>query len=376
MYDFTNYTTEQLEERASQILQEMTQDGANLEELRTEAQAIAEERAARADNAARNEIRNRIAAGAGRVVGRPQSAERETRSFDVDSQEYRRAFLMDLNGDDMTPEMRAAFVATTGNTPAPLPTTMINRIWDLVSDEHCIVGDVTMYRTGTIIEVVKHTEIAQGKAKTVAENAANDDEKNTFVKVTLSGKDFSKHVDVSYAFGKMSIDALESYLITEIADGISGAMAEDIVTQIGTDMAAANKVQTAAAGKVAFTDVAAAMAVLKKAQAQAVYATREFIYKYLVGMVDTTGRPIFQLNAQDGAEGYLIGCPVKVEDAVAAEKMLVGDPKQVVYNMVQDVMIEQDRDIKKHVVTYAGYARGQGALIADKAFAELTVKSA
>ena len=96
MYDFTNYTAEQLEERANQILQEMTQEGANLEELRAEAQAIAEERSARADNAARTEIRNRIAAGAGRVIGRPQTAERETRSYDANSPEYRSAWLKNL----------------------------------------------------------------------------------------------------------------------------------------------------------------------------------------------------------------------------------------------------------------------------------------
>ena len=33
------------------------------------------------------------------------------------------------------------------------------------------------------------------------------------------------------------------------------------------------------------------------------------------------------------------------------------------------------KDIKKHVYTYSGYARGQGALIDDLAFAQLTVKS-
>ena len=96
MYDFTNYTAEQLEARAKEILQEMTKDSANLEELRKEAQAIAEERSARAANAARTEIRNSIAAGAGRVVGRPQTAEREERSYDADSPEYRSAWLKNL----------------------------------------------------------------------------------------------------------------------------------------------------------------------------------------------------------------------------------------------------------------------------------------
>ena len=36
-------------------------------------------------------------------------------------------------------------------------------------------------------------------------------------------------------------------------------------------------------------------------------------------------------------------------------------------------MIESDKDIKKHVTTYSGYARGEGALISPKSFAELTV---
>ena len=102
-----------------------------------------------------------------------------------------------------------------------------------------------------------------------------------------------------------------------------------------------------------------------------VYGRRSTIYKYLVGMVDTAGRPIFQINAQNGAEGTLIGAPVKVEDAVAADTLLIGYPKQVVGNMIQDILIESDKDIKKHVITYAGYARFECKLMASKAFATL-----
>ena len=62
-----------------------------------------------------------------------------------------------------------------------------------------------------------------------------------------------------------------------------------------------------------------------------------------------------------------------MEDAVADNKILVGDPKKVVFNMIEDIMLEKEKDIKNHVYTYSGYARGEGALIDDKAFAELTV---
>lgn len=60
---------------------------------------------------------------------------------------------------------------------------------------------------------------------------------------------------------------------------------------------------------------------------------------------------------------------VYVDDNV----VLVGDARRVVYNMIQDIMIESDKDIKKHVTTYSGYARGSGALIDPDSFAQLTI---
>jgi HK97 family phage major capsid protein len=103
------------------------------------------------------------------------------------------------------------------------------------------------------------------------------------------------------------------------------------------------------------------------------YANNSTIYSRLVGMVDTTGRPIFQPNAQAGAEGTLVGFPVKREDGIQNDKILIGYPKTVVGNIIQDIMVETDRDIKKHVITYAGYARAEFKLVADAAFALLTV---
>lgn len=328
----------------------------------------------------RRDLRNLVAAGAGEVVrpagsigSNPQPA--ETRG--ADSAEYRRAFLLNLanRSDEMTREERAAFVHTTANTTAPIPTTMLNQIWDLVSTKHSIMGDITIYRTGTVLEVVKHTAITQGAAKNVAENAANDDEQNAFIKITLSGKDFSKHVEISYAMQSMSLDALEAYLIREISDGLGASMAADVVSTVESGIAAENKLTTATAGTVTFKEIAQLFGQLARVGAVTVYATRKTIYNHLVGMVDTTGRPIFQPSAQAGQEGTVLGATIKVEDAVADGKLLAGDPKKVLYNMIQDILIESDKDIKTHKVIHSGYARGQGALIDDKAFAELTVKA-
>lgn len=367
---------EEIESRLAAISVGIDADGADIDALTEEVRALKEE-LRQLDEAAekRKKLREEVSNGAGETVRR-FGQQPEARTYGAGSEEYRNAFLKNLLGLDMTSEERAAFVHTTANTSAVLPTTMLNSIWDLVSQRHAIMGDITVYRTGTILEVVKHTAIAQGAAKTVSENTANDDEQNTFVKVTLSGKDFSKHVDISYAMERMSVDALERYLIDEISASLGDAMADDVISQIGTDMTAGNKVNSAVNSALTFKELAALFGKLKRVGTVTVYATRATIYNYLVGMVDTTGRPIFQPSAQAGQEGVILGAQIKVEDSVDDNVVLVGDARRVVYNMIQDIMIESDKDIKKHVTTYSGYARGSGALIDPDSFAQLTITTA
>ncbi len=300
--------------------------------------------------------------------------------FAVDSKEYRTAWSKYMLDMPLTDEERTAFTHTTGTTSGQtagytIPTTLLNRIWDLIDEKHSILRDITIYRTGTILEVAKRTAIAAGDAGTVSEGAApSNDENNTFAKVTLAGKDFAKVVKISYALGKMSIDGFEQFIATEIADRLGAALAADVVTQILTDYySTGNDLDVAASGKVAWTDVTGALAVLKNVNGISIYASNPTIYKYIVGMTDSTGRPLFQHDANEAVRGFLAGFPVKAEDAITDDLILFGDPTQVVGNMVQDVMVENARDIEKHVDIYSGYARFQCALLAPKAFAKLDV---
>ena len=377
---------EQLLDRKAELLAEMTdisqresrsaEDVENLEARRAEVEALDAEIEARKAAAAEEA---RKAEEAAKLDGKPIFEEEKRMNYSVESPEYRSGLLKDLLGKELTEEERTAisYVATTGDTTHGaayvLPREMLNQIWDLIDDQHSILGDITLYRTGTILEIAKRIEIEQGDAASVNENAANDDEVNKFAKVTLSGKDFSKHVDISYAMAQMSIEAFESFLVNEIADRMGAALAADVVTEITTNYDSTNNaVEGAEEDVIGWADVAGALATLKNAKGECVvYGRQATIYKYLVGMVDTTGRPIYQPNAQAGAQGTLVGFPVKVEDAVPADTLLIGYPKQVVGNMIQDIMVESDRNIKKHVITYAGYARFECELMAAKAFATL-----
>ena len=377
---------EELEARAAEI-DGMERDGLSTEEL----EKLAEEREGitrqlaelRMQAAKEAEKRDKVAKD-NTLEGKKMAEETKNEvRYSVESPEYRTAFfkMLQKRENEMTAEERTAYVTVTGDstnhTGYLLPTQTVNKIWDMIQEQHSIVRDIDMYRdTNCTLEFPIRASITQGDAADVNEGAANDDEENVWGVLTLSGQDISKHIDISYKMMKMSIPAFEAYIINEISERIGAKLAADIITMLGTSYDSTHNAITSAAVKaVAWKDIAETLAVLKNKLGNAVvYGNSTTIYKYLVGMVDTTGRPIYQPSAQAGEEGVLVGKAVEVEDAIGDNILWIGYPKAIKGNMVQDIMIENDRNIKKHTITYAGYACFEPGLIAPKAFAKLTVK--
>ena len=209
-------TLEQILARLGEIRSKLAEGNLTDEqivELRKEISSLEAQKAVLEAMQTRNAIAQGLATGAvqpEKVIPMSAASATEARKeFKVDSNEYRTAWCKEMLGLPMTDEERTAFVHTTGTTSGQtagytVPTTLLNTIWDLIEEKHSILGDITIYRTGTILEVAKRTAIAAGDAATVAEGAApSNDENNTFAKVTLSGKDFAKAVEISYALGIM-----------------------------------------------------------------------------------------------------------------------------------------------------------------------------
>ena len=384
---FAEMNPEQLQTRLAELTEETSAekrdalDNDALEARINEMEAISAELEARKQAAAEE---RRIEAEVAQMSGKPIIEEERKMDYTVSSPEYRSAFLKSLKGMELNQEERSAYVATTGDTTANnhgagllVPTEMLNNIWSLIEEQHAILGDITLYRTNTILSIPVHTAIAQGDATAVSENAANDDEINDFITVTLHGQDYSKTVKISYAMAQMSIDALETYLTNEIASRLGAAMARDTIAGILTDYHTTDNTVVALNDTLGWGDVATAFGALKNANGDAVvYGTNKTIYTRLATLQDADGRLIFQPDANAGIQGRLLGAPVKVEDGLSDDVLLVGYPKNVVGNVVQDIMVETDRDISKHVIIYSGYARYESKLIAPKSFAKITVTSA
>ena len=367
----------EIETRLAAINTELDADDANFEALETELNELTEERKGIMDKVEkRKALQENIANMQGaNVIETHQKEERNNMSgqFNAESKEYRNAYLKNLLGESLTDLEQRAFVHTTENTGAVIPTELENKIYSNMYESHPILKDVNVLRTGVVLSIVKHVSIVAGDAKQVAENEANVDEQNTFLNVTLSGKDFSKHVDISYRLGKMAIPAFEQYLVEEISARIGSAMADDIVAQITADAHVDNKFSTAQEG-LDMKDVLKAFGSLKGTNKVFIYANSNTLYNSIASMEGLAeGRLSFVPSPQEAIDARLLGKGIKEEDAVPDGQILVLDPSQFTYNVVQDIMLERDKDIKKHVHTISGFAIAEGTLTNDKAASVVTV---
>ena len=296
------------------------------------------------------------------------------KKFDVSSAEYKNAWLKSMQGAELTideQDVLTTGIGTEAGQSAVVPTTIINEIWDLVFGQHAILGDIRTIRANTVIDIPTHT--ASSGASTPNEGVAPSEETNTFASVRLAGKDYAKYVDISYAMEKMSIEALESYITTEIAAAIGEEMADDAITSIVGGIAADNKVaQKTGESKTDLELILKGFASLKRAPKKAVYTNEATLYGKLV-LLKNGDVPVFQPSVVEGVAGTLLGAPIKIEDSITGNKILVGDPSKAVNGVVQDILIESDKDIKKHVTTFSGYARSEVKLVDSKAFAQVTL---
>lgn len=345
-----------------------TASGEALTALETESRSLlAELDTIKSEAQTRQQLRSSIAAGAvaGTTIEERKEPEKMTpETFTLDSAEYRSAFLHYLRGEEMSEVERRAFTFLTTNTSKPLPTTMQNRIIDLIGEAHPIVADVYTMHSNTAITIPVAKSIAADAGKT-AEGAASNELEIVFDSVDLSGDDYTANVNLSYKMANMAIPAFEDYIVSQISARLGSKLAADIIANIKSGMALDNKVATG----VNYANICAGFGELKRVGTVVVYGTRKGVYNKLVGMVDSQKRPIFQQAITAGAAGALLGCTIKFEDALGDEELLIGDPKKYLQNVVAPVIIEGDKNLGNHTLVYSGYTCQQGTLTDDKAFA-------
>lgn len=350
----------QVEERLAALeleVRDMT-EVADVEKATEEKRALLERKAELADIEKRKMDAKALETGAAapeKIIETEKKAE-ERKMFDATTMEYRSAFYASLRGN-ATPEQEkiiaeARSISVDNSAPGngdaiAIPKTLDEKIWDNIHSEHPILADIETVRSGTAMEVTRHTAIAARTQKKLDKAANAGEEVNTFVKVVLYGSDYEKYVELTYAEAKMSDGALEDYLALEISAELGEALAKDVFAQIESDAGVGQ--QVTASGDL-FQDVKDALAKAKLGGRKVIYAPSTEYYN-IVGAVKS-GSP-FNIAAT-------LGCEVKLDDAAAHVTVLA--PRMFVMNEAQDIMIESDRDIKNHKIIVSGYMRAQGTM--------------
>lgn len=365
-------TIEQVEARLAEIRTQLDGDAAcDIKALTAEVDALGARRAElKTAETARRELRSRVAAG--EIGGTPQPVmppEPEARSYTLDSPEYRSAWLKHISGRALTEtEQRALTTGITGNTEGAatdtsgqalyVPTEIQNRIFDLISVKHALVADVTTLNSNTVIDIPYAN--AMDEASITAEgSAAANGASVTMGKLTLAGKEFTAWIELTYATRKMALPALENFIVTQLANRIGDKVSKDVVATVKGVVANAGYVKDG----MTFADITAMFGELRRNTQTVIYMTRKTLFTQIVSLVGTDGHPLFQLDPTGKAIGHILGAQVKYEDALADGDILIGDPSVIMRNVVQNLLIETDKDIKTHTVLFSAYDREESGVI-------------
>ena len=339
---------DEINARLAEIFTESeTATGDALTALENEAEALTAERQQLADEAqSRQQLRSNIAAGlvTGKTIEKNKEENTmENRTFAIDSVEYREAFLMGLQGKELTTEQRAAVTAA-----AAIPTQTMNKIVGRLELAPIINAVDVTYIPGNVSYPVEGTV---NDAAWVSMGTAATDSADTVTNIALGAYKLIKTVEITADVAAMAVDAFEDWLVNRLGNKIQRAVAASIISGTGSSQATGLAKRTAdgtytAAGMV-YSDVMAIIAKLPTAYAP--YASfvmsRATFYGNVLNIQDTSKKPIVVADVQAPAKFNILGYPVIIEDA-AGEDVYFGDLKEAYkFNFAMSPTVKSDDSV-------------------------------
>lgn len=303
---------------------------------------------------------------------------------------YRRAWLKNLavrSGvhifGDMTEEERAAFTVTTANTGAVVPTTMLNRIVELVESMSPMYDDAAKSNMSQGFGVPRHKATTQGDAKGVAEGTANEDEQDEFDLLSLAGVEIKKHIVLSRAMKFRSIDAFESWVVQHLSERIAVAREKLIMARLdGTVPSGGSVVANAgiAAGNIlteqSYTDatIRSIFAKLKGRGVRVVYANSATIWNHLAAIVDEDKKKIFVPNSMEDpvTQGRIYGAVIKEDNNLADNVVYFGVRGKLLVNDFDQLEIFSAVEPKTANDIKTAYALSDAGLENPESFVKAT----
>lgn len=334
---------EEIEARLAAIAVEADNPEADLDKLTDETRRLKAELKQLEEAAEkRRKLREAVANGQGIVVRQFSDHVVEgTEPFALDSEEYRTAWLKQLQSRNLSQEEKRALTAANG----AISKLVANDIMTQVRDHAPLMERITMVYSGS--KITYYVEGTNDAATDHTENGAITPANDTLTPVELSPAEIVKLVQISDAAQQMSIPAFNSWIVSMLGEAIARKINEKIITAI---TAAASSAGTS-------IDAATVQALLGsvKGAGVAILCNRKTLYTKLLPIQDNSKSSIVKF-AGGSEKAYVYGVEVLQDDNVADDTVLAGDMTKAVGAMGENIAVRQQYDIDTNSHKYLGVA--------------------
>lgn len=285
--------------------------------------------------------------------------------LDRSSEEYRSAWLKNLQGKELNEVEKRAL---TGGTSA-LPEATANKVVEILVDTVPLLNEIELFRMpGSIniaVEVTAPGATREAAGGTVTESTA------VLRQVTLAGYNMNAFIRLGADLAQQAVSAFEDWLTRKLADAIGNKIEDFIVNGDGSgdpkgiekyvdtwDVSDGTGVDwTGSSGSaLAVADLDAAIGLLpaKYDRDSKFVMSKKTFYTNVVNLTDVNNLPVVE---RDGRNFYVRGYPVVFSNYVTAGTIFFGDFKRgMVGNLSSDIKVEKQRNLAANAWDFLGWA--------------------
>lgn len=355
-----------------------TAEGEGLAALEQEVEQLTAERQQIQNEAqTRQQLRANIAAGLvpSEIIEPIQEDNpMENRTFAIDSAEYREAFLLNLQGRELTAEQRAAV-----NGTAAIPTQTLNQIFRYV-EESPVLSRIDM--TQIPGNVVLPVENSVADAAWVAMATAATDSSDAVGSITLAAYKLIKTLEITADVEAMSISAFEAWIVAKLGEKIEKALDNAVFNGTGSGQPTGilttvkDATGTFTKAKAKYSDLIAIIAALSAGPAKnAAFAMpRKLFFTDVIGIEDQAGQPVCHADVTSPAKYNILGYHVILDDNIPTDNILFGDFKAYKMNIAKAPDISSDDSVAFRAGSrvYRALALADGKLATASSFVRYT----
>lgn len=368
----------EIEKRLSEIKEEIRKDGANLEALEAETDALIEKRNVILEkNAERRRILDKVSEGEF-GEGEPVLKDEE-RTISYESVEYRSGWLKSIRNLELSAlEKRAVTTIANTSVGSVVPKVTANKIIEKVKtfapllekiDLLHVPGGIVVPAEGTTIEAATHAEGAKITA---------DDDK--MLSVSLLGYEVTKLITISKSVEKMSIDAFEAWLVKKIAKAVAEKITKLILLGTGSNEAqginsitwnSSNSVNVAKSASLTEGNVLAVVGMLNAGYdsgAEWIMSKSTFMSDFYP-LMNASKNNIVTFS---DSKYYVAGYEVTYDDRMTAHEAILGNLERGYQgNMPEDINVTSQFVARENAYDFLGSAIFDGKVSAIEAFVKI-----